>query len=344
MATSLERLAAAAEGRIIDTIPVFCNLFDQGARTLGVSIEDYFSDGGQVAAAQIEMLGKYGHDNVWSLFYVGKEAELLGCKGIRFSREGPPNVEDFVIKRYEDIEKLEVPESIEAHPAFAESAKCLDILKREVGQTTPICAYLTASMSLPALLMGMEKWLELLMLGPVDLRDLLLEKCSAFFRKEIEAYRKAGANVLVYANPYGSTDIIPMKMFRALSLKWMRRDLEPGGMDGLVYYVGGARLNPVIDQVIGEIGFKTFYPGPQDDIVESMRIIGGRALCAGVINDIRLIDWTPDEVRAEVRRIVEGGLGVGKKFFFGTVVMPYGIPDENIRAMVGAAREFGRCS
>lgn len=342
MTTSMQRLAAALDGKIIDHIPVFCNLLDQGAREMGMSIEQYFSSGEHVAEAQLRMLKKFGHDNVWSLFYVGKEAELFGCNKIRYAEDGPPNVEDFVIKSWDDIERLQVPDDIATHPAFAESAKCLEILKREVGGKTPICAYLTASMSLPSLLMSMEKWLELLMIGPHDVRDLLLEKCSDFFRKEIAAYRAAGADVLVYANPYGSTDIVPMKMFQELSLKWMKRDLEPGGVGGVVYYVGGARLNSVIDQVIRETGIGVFYPSPMEDSAEAMRIINNRALCAGVINDIRLIDWTPDEVRAEVKRIVQGGLGVGRKFFFGTVVMPYGIPEANIRAMIEAAKEFGR--
>ncbi|MFU8790193.1 MAG: uroporphyrinogen decarboxylase family protein [Methylobacter sp.] len=342
MTTSMDRLAAAANGTIIDHIPVFCNLLDQGARELGLSIEEYFSKGEHVAEAQLKMQKKFGHDNVWSLFYVGKEAELFGCKKIRYATDGPPNVEDYVIKTYADIERLQVPDDISAHPQFAETAKCLTILKREVGGKVPICAYLTASMSLPAILMGMENWMELLMIGPPDVRDLLLEKCSAFFRKEIEAYRNAGADILVYADPYGSTEIIPMKLFKDLSLKWMRRDLEPGGLDGVVYYVGGARLNSVADEVIREVGIQTYYPGPLDDISESMHIINNRALCAGVINDIRLLDWTPAEVREEVRRIVQGGLKVNHKFFFGTILMPYGIPEANIRAMILAAKEFGR--
>jgi len=340
--TSMDRLVAAANGRILDHIPVFCNLLDQGARELGMSIEQYFSDGEHVAEAQLRMLKKFGHDNVWSLFYVGKEAELLGCKKIRFAEDGPPNVEDYVIKSYDDIVKLQVPDEISTHPAFAESAKCLARLKREVGGKVPICAYLTASMSLPALLMGMEKWLELLMIGDPAMRDLLLEKCSDFLRKEIAAYRQAGADVLVYADPYGSTDIIPMKLFKELSLKWIKRDLEPGGLNGVVYYVGGARLNAVADEVIREVGISVFYPSPMEDIAESMRIIKDRALCAAVINDIKLLDWTPDEVRAEVKRIVQSGLGVGKKLFFGTVVMPYGIPEANIKAMIDAAKEYGR--
>jgi uroporphyrinogen-III decarboxylase len=133
-----------------------------------------------------------------------------------------------------------------------------------------------------------------------------------------------------------------MKLFKSLSLKWIKRDLEPGGLNGVVYYVGGARLNTVVDEVIREVGITTYYPGPLDDITESMRIIDDRALCAGVINDIKLLDWTPDEVRAETRRIVQDGLSAGHKLFFGTVVMPYGIPEENIRAMIDAAKEYGR--
>jgi len=341
MITDMDRLAAAARGEILDRIPVFCNLLDQGARELGMPIQQYVSNGEHVAEAQLRMLKKFGHDNVWSLFYVGKEAELLGCHKIRFAQDGPPNVEDYVIKSYDDIERLQIPDNLSAHPAFEQTAKCLGILRREVSGKNPICAYLTASMSLPAILMGMEKWMELLMLGPTDVRDRLLEKCCDFFRKEIEAYRKAGADILVYSDPYGSTDIIPMRMFQELSLKWMKRDLEPGGLGGVVYYVGGARLNTVVDQVIREVGIGAYYPGPLEDIGESMRLIAGRGLCAGVINDIRLIDWTPAEVRTEVKRIVQGGLRHGRKFFFGTVVMPYGIPDANIKAMIDAAHEYG---
>ena len=48
--------------------------------------------GEHVAAGQLKLRAQYGYDNVWSLFYVGKEAELLGCKDILFSDDGPPSV------------------------------------------------------------------------------------------------------------------------------------------------------------------------------------------------------------------------------------------------------------
>jgi PAS domain-containing protein len=206
MITGMDRLVAAIKGETSDRIPVFCNLLDQGADELGMPLEEYYSNGENVAEAQLRMLKKYGHDNVWSLFYVGKEAELLGSRKMIYAKDGPPNMEDFVIKSLDDVGKLEVPDDLTAHPAFESAAKCLKILKSEVGGKNPICAYITATMMLPALLMGFDNWMELLFNGPVDVREELLAKCHDFFVKETAAYRDAGANVVVYSNPFGSSD------------------------------------------------------------------------------------------------------------------------------------------
>jgi uroporphyrinogen decarboxylase len=341
MMTGMERLAAAINGTPADRIPVFCNLLDQGARELGLSLQEYYSKGEYVAEAQLRMREKYGYDCLWSLFYVGKEAELLGCKKIIFATDGPPNVGEMIIRNYDDIARLQVPADITTHPAFEEELKCLRILKAEADGKYPICAYLTASMTLPAILMGMEKWMRMLMMGPAGPRDELLAKCSEFFQKQIAAYRAAGADVLVYSNPFGSTDVIPRKFFDELSLPWMERDLRPGGVDGVVYYCGSSRFNDVIETVIERLGIGAFYLSPWDDIGEGKRIIAGRGLTCGVINDIMLIDWTREEIRAEVKRMIEAGKP-GGRFLFGTLVMPYAIPEENIRTMLEAAYEFGR--
>lgn len=340
MITGMDRLIAAINGNPCDRIPVFCNMSDQGAKEMGITPQEYYSKGEYVAEAQLRMREKYGHDNLWSLFYVGKEAELLGCKEIVFALDGPPNVKSMILQTYDDIHRLQIPDDISSHPAFQEELKCLRILKSEAGGKYPICAYLTASMTLPAILMGMGKWMELLLMGPVEVRDELLTKCSEFFRKEIEAYRNAGADIFVYANPFGSTDFIPMKLIKELSLNWMEKDLQPGGTQGVVYYCGGARMNSVIEMVRERTGIGTYYLSPMDDIAEGKKIIAGRALCAGVINDIKLIDWSKEEIRNEVKRMIEAGMP-GGKFFFGTLVMPYAIPEQNIRAMLEAAYEFG---
>jgi len=341
MMTGMERLIAAINGTPADRIPVFCNLLDQGAQELGLPLEEYYASGEHVAEAQLRMRGKYGYDCLWSLFYVGKEAELLGCRKIIYAKDGPPNVGEMVIKNYDDIARLQIPDDITSHPAFAEELKCLRILKAEAGGKYPICAYLTASMTLPAILMGMEKWMQMLMMGPSELRDELLAKCSDFFQKQAAAYRAAGADVLVYSNPFGCTDFIPRKFFNELSLPWMERDLGPGGTAGVVYYCGSARFNDVIEAVIDRLGIGVFYLSPLDDIAQGKRLVAGRGLTCGVINDIKLLTWSKAEIRAEVKRMIAAGKP-GGKFLFGTLVMPYAIPEENIRTMLEAAYEYGR--
>lgn len=341
MITGMDRLVAAVNGESCDRIPVFCNLIDQGARELGMPIREYFSDGAHVAEAQVRMREKYGFDNVWGLFYVGKEAELLGCDRIIYAADGPPNVGRFIVRDIKEIENLAVPDNLETHPAFEEPKKCMELLKNEVGGRYPICVYVTSTMSLPIMLMGMEGWMELLFLGPADYRDLLLEKCFAFFVKEVTAYRRLGADVLVYSNPFGSTDTVPMKYFTDHALPWIQREIEAVGAGGMVYYCGMSRLNRVIEPIIEATDFRAFYISPLDDIAEAKSIVAGRGLTCGVINDIQLLEWSEAEIRGNVRRLIRDGMP-GGRFLFGTGVMPYHIPEKSIRTMLEAAYEYGQ--
>jgi len=340
MINGIDRLKAAASGEKSDRIPVFCNLFDQGPKELGISAKEYFSNGEYVAQGQLKMRKKYGYDNLWSLFYVGREAELLGCEKIIYSKQGPPNVADFIIKNHEDIHNLRIPEDISSLPAFEQELKCLEILTQEAGGKYPICAYVTASMTLPALLMGMDKWMELLFLGPPDVRDELLAKCSEFFKKHMTAYKNAGADVFVYANAFGSTDTVPMKFFKESSLAWMEKDLENTDRAGLVYYCGSSRFNNVIDIVIKKLEITTFYLSPLDDVAEGKKNVAGRGVTCGVINDIPISDWSKDEIKNEVKRIMAAGMP-GGKFAFGTIGVPYNISEEKILAMLDAAYKYG---
>ncbi|MBF0271524.1 MAG: uroporphyrinogen decarboxylase family protein [Magnetococcales bacterium] len=338
--TPKEILSATLLGQPTPRIPIFCNLLDQGARELGLPLKEYYASGENVAAGQLRMRERYGYDNLWSLFYVGKEAELFGCQEILFAEDGPPNVADFVIQSPDDIDRLTVPDDITHHPAWQETARCLRILRQESAGRYPICAYLTASTTLPALLMGMERWMELLLSGPEALRDRLLAKCSELLQKQAAAYREAGADVLVYSTPFGSPSFVGMKRFESFSLPWMRRDLEAGGTGGIVYYCGMAPFNRVIQRVMDALKIGVYYISPLDRLEEAKTLIGDRGVTCGVIDDIKMITWTPEQTRAEVQRLCRIGMP-GGHFLLGTGVMPLAIPEANIHAMLNAAFECG---
>jgi uroporphyrinogen decarboxylase len=339
--TPLQIMNAAINGDPAPRIPIFCNLLDHGARELNMHPRQFFANGEYVADAQLRLLKRYQHDNVWSLHYVGKEAELLGCREILFAEQGPPNVADFVIKHFDDIAKFEVPTDITQLPSWQSMADCLRILRSEVGSSHPICAYVTASTSLPVILMGMDKWMELLLLGPFDLRDELLRKCADFFHQHITALRAAGANVLVYSTPFGSPYLLSHKQIEKLILPWMQRDLMPGGVADVVYYCGMAPFNDVIDLVFNQLHITSHYISPLADLTEAKRLIHTRGLTCGVIDDIKMIHWSEQQTRDEVKRIIDIGKP-GGHFLFGNGVMPLAVPEANIRAMVDAAMEYGK--
>lgn len=338
--TGSQRFSCLLQGKLPDRVPVCCGLLDQGAKELGMSLKEYYSKGEYVAEAQLRLRKKYGYDILWGFFYMGHIAELLGCQHMIYSSNGPPNVGHMVIQDYKDIEKFEIPGNLEELPGFRELEQCIRLLKKEEGGRYPILSAAMSSFTLPSILIGMSKWMELLFMGPAVLRDELLQKCSDFCSTHVNALRQAGADLIAYTNPMASMDFIDSKQFKDLALPWIKKDIDRVGNQNIVYFNGGGRINATISPIIEATGISVFYINPMDNVKEAKEMIKGRGISIGAINDIKLIDWTAEEIEAEVKEIMEEG-APGGGFIFGTLLMPYLIPEEKIRIMLDAAYKYG---
>lgn len=336
MNSGMELFGALLSGQLPERVPIVCNVVDQGARELGVTLREYYASGELVAEGQLRLREKYGHDTLMGYFYSAMDAELLGCSTIIYADDGPPNAGQMILRRPGDIERLQVPDDPREHPRFRELAACIGMLKREAAGRYPVLAPVTASFTLPAMLMGIDAWISLFLTGDPALRELLLEKCSRFCKLQIAALREAGADLIVYVNPVASATFLTPERFRQLALSWVNRDLGPAGPAGVIYFNGGGRINPMLDDLATTTGIGAFYLNPYDDISEAKQILGGRGLVAGAINDIRLIDWTGDEIDRQVARIMAAGKP-GGGFIFGTLLMPLAIPETSIRALIRSA-------
>lgn len=341
MTTGFERLGALMQGQLPDRVPVCCNLLEQGARELGMSIQEYYTKGEHVAEGQIRLREKYGYDFVSAFFYTGMILTYLGCERMIYDEAGPPNVGEMILQNEKDIEDLEIPTDLGALPAFEEQRKAIEILRSEYGGRYPIQTAVVSSFSLPAVLMGMDRWMELLFFGSESLRNELLQKCSVFCGRLTRLLLDTGVDMVSYGNPVASVDVITEKQFHKMALPWIKADVkEMGGTERITYFNGGGRINPTINTLIEEVGFGAYYINPLDDVAEAKQIVNGRGLSSGVINDIHMITWSRAEVEEEVKRIMLAG-APGGGFVFGTLVMPMAIPEENIRAMLEAAYRYG---
>lgn len=338
--TANQRFGALMQGNLPDRVPVVCNLFEQGAKELGMPIETYYSRGEYVATGQMKLQEKYGYDHVWGTHYTARDTEMLGSKKTIFVKDGPPNVGHLIIRTEKDIENLIVDDSLLDTDAFVEQIKTIEILKREKGDDYPVLSAVIGSFSMPPILMGMDKWLDLLLTGSVETRNLLLKKCSDFCIMKIKALFQAGVDMISYSNPVATSSFITVKQFDSLALPWVERDINTVGPAGIVYFNGGGLLNPMIDTIINHTGVGAIYIHPMDDIKQAKKIINGRALLAAPINDIPMIQWSAQEIDQEVKRIIMEGKEDGG-FIFGTLAMPLAIPPENIKTMLEAAVRYG---
>jgi len=341
MMTGMERLQAVMTGQHPDRVPVLCNLLDQGARELGLDMKEYYSRGENVAEGQLRMREKFGYDGVMGMFYVGMEAELFGCRNIVYAEDGPPNVGHLVIQKPADIESLDVPVDFSELPRFRELTSCIRTLKGRVGGQYPIIGVVTASFSLPALLMGISAWMELFLCGDPVVRSMLLEKCSLFCQRQIHALREAGADLIVYTNSVATANFITIQQFKALALPTILSDLQPVGTDDIIYFNGGGRINPHLTILLEQTGLRAFYINPFDDISEAKAALRDRAVLVDSINDIRLNRYADEDIHREVKRNMEAGKP-GGGFIFSTLMMPCAIPEKNIRVMLDAAYRYGR--
>ena len=172
------------------------------------------------------------------------------------------------------LRKLNPPEDLYSHPRFHELASCIKTLKQESAGQWPVVGVVTASFSLPAMLMGVGGWLDLLLNGDAALRELLLQKCAAFASDKIMALKDAGADLIIYNNPLASATFILQPSF----INW----LCPGSLktwnraapNGIIFFNGGGVINPILADLKKHTGIGAYYLNPFDDIVEAKAAAG----------------------------------------------------------------------
>ncbi|MGM0454302.1 MAG: uroporphyrinogen decarboxylase family protein [Thermodesulfobacteriota bacterium] len=343
MWTPKQRFGALRENRLPDRVPVVCNLFEQGAKELGMTIKDYYASGQHVAEGQLKLQEKYGYDNIWSSHYTARDTEMLGAKSTVFVDDGPPNVGHLILRSEADIDRLVIDEALLDTKPFLEELKTVEIVKREKGQTCPVLSTVVGAFSMPPILMGMDKWLDFLLTGPEKARRVLLKKCSDFCIMKMKALFAAGVDMIAYSNPLATTGFLNQQQIESMALEWVERDIKTAGTAGIVYFNGGSAINDVIDAIAERTGVGVFYISPMDNISDARKIIAGRALLASAINDIKLLQWSEARIETEVKQIMEAGKA-GGGFIFGTLVMPYAISDDKIKTMLESAYYWGRYS
>lgn len=336
---SLQRILAAVKGEPVDRTPVLPVMLMQGARELGMPLEQYFGRPTRLAEGQLRLLERFGHDGVFAFPHIVQDVLPWGSS-LTFHEDGPPSVAKMVIRNFEDILDLKAPNPAD-NPYLRHTLEAAEALSRDVGDEKLVVGAIIGPFSLPTMLMGTRKFLDIL--DEPALRERYFEPLMAamieFSAQWVKAQLEAGCHLVVFAEGIASATIIDEDTFLKYAKPVMERFVDRvrsiAGSEGFLALEFVGHGLPYMHHV-RDLDVAGFLIGETDLVTEARAAIGPTKALIGNINNLKLLRWGPERVQFEARRVMAQA-GPGLILANQGPEIPWGVPYANIEAMVKAA-------
>lgn len=333
--THYRRLTIALQGGQADRVPVFLPLTMHGAKELGLDLREYFDRGEYVAEGQFRLQRKFGHDALFVEFYAVAEAIPFGAEPMFFDH-GPPNMDTPPLRDWQKIGHLAVPDPLAA-PPLRQTLRAIECCAARAKGKLPIVGVALAPFSLPALLMGLEGWLELLLFGPADVRDALLNITSEYCVHWANAQLAAGADAIVMPDAVSSSTIITRREFIAWSLPVLKNTVAR--IKGPVLLAGVGRLQQIAD-LLPRTGVRAALITADDDLLRCRAAFGTDVALIGNLNNVAMLGWHFSHARRAARACLRR-LGTTAGYILAPQwELPFAVSDEALAGIVAAAESW----
>lgn len=330
---SLERIVTTLKCEKVDHVPVLPVLLLQGAKILNMKLPQYLLNHEYIIQGQSGLVDKYGHDGVFGIPHVVEDVEPFGG-AITYSEYGAPTIAKMAWRSWNDMEQTRVPDPA-MHPALQRTLKTIEGLAKKFKGDKLIVGAAIAPFSLPSMLIGTEKWLELLWEDELIRAPLLkrtLGICRDFCVAWCNAQLQAGADVVVLADGIASATCIMREQFIQFAMPVIKETI--GAIQGTVVYEPVGRIQPFID-LVPELGAGLVVLECSDDIKKCKEALQGKMTVIGNLNNIELIHWDREKTLQECFHVLEQASGGG-----GLILstqgpeIPWDTPDTVIKAIV----------
>lgn len=336
--TSMQRVLTALSHKEPDKVPMFLLLTMHGARELGVSIKDYFSDGKYVAEGQIRLQKKYHNDCYYTFFYAPIEVEAFGGEVIYFD-DGPPNAGAPCIPDAGAITRLRTP-LVRETKVLKKVIEATALLKKQAGDDIPIIGVVMSPFSLPVMQLGFEKYLEL-MLYRKDLFNRLMQVNEDFCVDWANAQLEAGATAICYFDPMSSPTIVTRAQYLETGFQVACRTIARIKGPTATHFASGNCLN--IADLLPQTGTAVVGVSSKEDLSLLKQAFKNKLTLLGNLNAIEMRRWTSAEVQKQVRGAIQAAAaGGGFILAENHGEIPLQVPDEVLKAVSDAVNEYGR--
>jgi uroporphyrinogen decarboxylase len=334
---SLQRVLTTLGHHEPDRVPLFLLATLHGAKELGLTIRQYFSNPENVVEGQLRLRKKYQYDCLYSFFYAALETEAFGGETI-FVEDGPPNAGQPVIQKSEDILSLQPPR-VQDCACLQKVLEAQRQLKAEIKDDAPIIGVVMSPFSLPVMQMGFDNYFDL-MYEQSTLFERLMEVNEAFCVEWANAQLANGATAICYFDPVSSTTIVTPQQYQQTGYLVAKRTIARIQGPTATHFASGRCLS-IIDQVT-QTGTAILGISTDEDLKQLKSAAAGKVSLLGNLNGIEMVHWTPAEAEAQVKKaIAAAAAGGGFILSDNHGEIPFQVPDDVLLAISEAARTWG---
>jgi len=302
---------------------------------LGCTVNDLTHSSALQAEGMLKVAQRVNSGAAVSFMDLSVEAEAFGSK-IACSDIEVPTVTNVILNDPEDAFSLEVPQV-----GAGRTALYIEAIRKVASEITdrPVFAGCIGPYSLAGRLMGMTE----LMLNCYDEEDAVhetLKKVSSFIEKYILAFKEAGANGVVIAEP--AAGLISPALMSDFSADYIREIIEHVQDENfiVIYHNCGNAVNKMAKE-IASLGAKGYHFGNAVSMAEMIPQMPADALVMGNVDPAgTLRNGNPDKVRTETLEIMNECCKYPNFVISSGCDVPPATPWENIDAFFAAVEEF----
>ncbi|MGN1014381.1 MAG: uroporphyrinogen decarboxylase family protein [Butyricicoccus sp.] len=242
-----------------------------------------------------------------SLMDLSLEAECFGAP-IRVSDDEVPTVIGAIIDEdLEEEERMEQAKAIQVPEIGAGRTQIyIDAIEKVMDMITdrPVFAGVIGPFSLAGRLMDVTNSMIYCMEEP-DMAHIVLEKCTEFIIKYIQAYKAVGANGVVMAEPLAG--LLSPTLAQEFSGDYCKKivDAVKDENFAVIYHNCGNTAAVTIDSLVS-CDANAYHFGDAVDMEEIMQKMPADKICMGNVSPaVEFRNGTPESVRAATQKVMD---------------------------------------
>ena len=333
----IERVFNLLQGKPTDRVPFAPLTSLYGAGLISCALNEYFVNPKKYLQGQMAVTDSIEPDILFTPFALVLEAKAFGSK-TTFFEKNPPNLVVPSISGIDGISGLALP-NIEKSPDLMYLVESTRLLSEQYKNQIPVAAIVNAPTELPALIMGIENWIDTLLFHPQEALQLM-ELTSAHFVNFANTLLSAGATCIVAPASFSNPTIITYQIAKNVLVPQMR--IQFAKINGpIVFHHGGARLLPFLDLLQNMPNVIGYVLDPRDNFTDVRTIIGKDPLVMGNFNGPLLLKSNAKTVETICTTLLES-MKHDDKFVLATsnADIPFDTPLDNLKTISKTIKNY----